>query len=72
MIKPLEESEPLLAELIMDVANKRYGYNVKAIYQRGPELICIPYKQYNAKRNEPCVCGSGKKAKKCYCRILFD
>jgi len=73
MIETLEKSEPLLAELIMDVANKKYDrFNVKEIYQQGDELVCIPYRPYHAGRNQPCDCGSGIKRKKCPCKILFD
>jgi len=65
-VKPLEEVDPELAKMFQDIANKRMNAVVrdgkvyeKLVYGLKEIRIDLPG------RNDPCVCGSGKKFKKC-------
>lgn len=60
--KPIEETDPLFASLIYDIANKEYKYGYKAMVQTDQGIYLVPIK---IGRNDPCHCGSGKKYKKC-------
>jgi len=72
-IKPLEETDPLIAELFMDVANKRYdNFNVKRIVSIEEYIIFMPYKNYHiGGRNELCQ-KTNIKNKKCTCMDVFS
>lgn len=65
-IKPLEETDPELANLFYDIANKKYEYGIKAIQTCNNDCILIPISPLKKiSRNDPCWCNSGKKYKKC-------
>lgn len=66
---PLEETDPVLAEHIRQVANGEHPA-VKTIIVDGNaiqilEKVGRPRPRKLPGRNEPCYCGSGKKFKKC-------
>ena len=76
--EPLEKTDPELGQLLMDVANGRLAAHVQDIrvFQMKnnahdkSSLRNWPYRvrrevQLDVGRNDPCVCGSGKKYKKC-------
>jgi len=71
---PLEQDDPELGELLKGVidTNKQYGARNRLIivqndkvYHKG-SLVTIPMPN----RNDPCICGSGKKYKKCCLNTL--
>lgn len=65
-IKPLEKTDPLVALLFMDVANKIYHrFNIKAVIETNDDVILVPYMN-NIRRNDLCWCKSGLKYKKCH------
>lgn len=59
MVEPLEKTEPELALLI-----KNY-VNINPLFQYKPRLKSKREYLNKLGRNDPCVCGSGKKYKKC-------
>ena len=62
----LEDSNPDLAQLFIDMASgkKPYGITkVKGLHFERPGRQIIKNKVPG--RNDPCICGSGKKYKKC-------
>ena len=70
MIRPLEETDPELAAQLQRIVSGKHE-TIKALYQHGDDFIFVPkqIKTNKIGRNDPCPCGSGKKAKKC-CGIL--
>ena len=70
MIKPLEETEPEFAEALQRVVSgeipaiivntRVFRYTVEGNRRRIVEEIRL-----ELNRNDPCICGSGKKQKKC-------
>jgi uncharacterized protein YecA (UPF0149 family) len=67
-IKPLKKTDPLIAELFMAVANQQYDkFNVRQILMTTNQVVLFPYKSYHLRRNDRCLCGSGKKWKYCDC-----
>lgn len=69
-IKPLEETDPELAGLIMKVCRKEIKavVNDTKVYER--TLLGFREVTLEAGRNDPCPCGSGKKFKKCCGRSI--
>ena len=63
-VLPLEETDPEIAELILDVANRRYSrFNVRHITAA---MDLVPFLSIESiGRNDLCPCGSGLKYKKC-------
>ena len=62
---PLEDIDPELGKLLQDIANKRLDaaiINGKVFKKNNHQLIEIVL---DLQRNDPCICGSGKKFKKC-------
>ena len=67
-VKKLDETDPLIATLFMDVSNRRYDrFNVKQIIELKNDIIFIPYRT-NIGRNEKCWCKSNSKYKHCHGR----
>lgn len=65
---PLEQTDPEIADLFRDICNKKYRYGIKSIHEApSGEIIFTPAPSKSLKigRNDPCICGSGKKYKKC-------
>jgi len=71
-IIPLEQSDPELAQFFLDICNKK----LPAIVHR--DRVFFKHNYFNSKthyieeiflkppkNNDPCLCGSGKKFKKC-------
>ena len=68
--KPLEESDPELAEMFRKIASKESSAIVigtrvfRYIVENGRRRIAEEIR-LEIGRNDPCICGSGKKQKKC-------
>lgn len=81
-IKPLEEVDPDLARLLMDVSNGRIAAHVegsrvfemkntahdKWSLRNWPHRV-LREVQADIGRNDLCICGSGKKYKKCCMKL---
>lgn len=65
-VRPLEEIDPELGSLLMDVANGRHP-TVKRLLIDNDDVYIVPkpMKVEKVGRNDPCPCLSGKKFKKC-------
>ena len=66
MIQPLEVTDPELAQAIMDIAQHR-SKQVKSIVL-GTDTVAIlepVTPSHSIGRNDPCLCGSGLKYKRC-------
>jgi len=66
-IKPLEEVDPELGKLFQDIVNKRLNAVVDGtrVFKK---TINNGFEEIHADlpgRNDPCICGSTKKFKKC-------
>lgn len=70
MIEPLEKTDPDLAAQFMAIARGQYRPRVRIfgtrVYTRSP-ITGATWTEItlDIKRNDPCICGSGKKYKKC-------
>jgi len=67
-IQPIENVDPEIADLFMDIANKRYKYGIRSIHSHGEDIVLVPapiVSQKTIGRNDPCSCMSGKKYKRC-------
>jgi len=66
---PLEQTDPWLAEFFMDIASgkKKFGINsIRVVNDKELFYTLCPVKNVvKVGRNSPCLCGSGKKFKKC-------
>lgn len=70
MIRPLEETDPELADLLMKVCHGKIRAIVRdtSVYEKTIEGFREV--KIQAGRNDPCPCGSGKKYKKCCGRTV--
>ena len=65
-VRPLEETDPELAAELIEIANGRHP-TIQRLYV-GDDVYIVPKPmkaQAKVGRNDPCICGSGKKFKKC-------
>lgn len=70
-VRPLEETDPELAGLLMKVCHGEIPAIVKdrTVYEKmggGPLREVV----LDIGRNDPCLCGSGKKYKKCCGKVI--
>lgn len=69
-IRPIEETDPDIADLFYDICNGKKKYGIREVYTKKStgEILLIPAPVRAVSkvgRNDSCPCGSGKKYKKC-------
>ena len=63
--KPIEETDPEIAEFFRQIVNKEVPYRVNGTDILDARTGGVVVLEEKVGRNDPCTCGSGKKYKKC-------
>ncbi len=68
-VKPIEETMPEVAEFFRQIANDEHEI-FKSVQITENKVWCKTRNKIKVNPNKPCICGSGKKFKKCCAKVM--